>query len=354
MRDETMGGDGLATIPVIGGPRERGQAAGRALAPQIHRSLDFYRGFLDRRGLRSADLSRVLAPYRSAAEAVLPALVEEIEGLAAGAEASFWELFAANAWEELEPMLATTSTIERCTAFAVAGPDGTVLGHNEQWYAGDAGNTAVIAARPDRGTAFVSPSVVTCLPAVGMNAAGTAQAIMSLSARDDGVGVPRVLVSRHALQADDPDHGRARAAMPGRAGGYAHLFAGSGATVVTVETSATGDAVVEGGAHTNHYLDPELAAGADAPDPGSVARLERLRDLLAERQPSSPTDAMAVLRDHDSSPAICLHPDPADGDEAESVLFSMVCHLEERRMWVADGNPCMASFEEIDLAEAFG
>ena len=344
----------MPVIPVIGGPRERGRAAGRALAPQLHRSLEFYRGFLDRRGLRTADLPGVLAPYRSAAATVLPALLEEIEGMADGADVSFWELFAANAWEEVEPTLATTSTIERCTAFAVAGPNGTVVGHNELWYAGDAGNTAVIAARPDQGPAFVSPSVVTCLPAVGMNAAGTAQAIMSLSARDDGVGVPRVLVSRHALQAEDPGDGRTRAAIPGRAGGYAHLFARSGGEVITVETSATGEAVVEGGAHTNHYLDPELAAGADAPEPGSAARLERLRDLLADRSPSTPTDVMEVLRDHHSSPAICLHPDSADGDEAEAVLFSMVCHLEERRMWIADGVPCTAPFQEIDLAATLG
>jgi hypothetical protein len=60
-----------------------------------------------------------------------------------------------------------------------------------------------------------------------------------------------------------------------------------------------------------------------------------------------------ALADHDSAPqAVCVHPDPADGDEAVGVLFSMVCHLEERRMWVADGTPCSAPFEEIDLGEA--
>ncbi len=344
----------MPVIPVVGGPRERGHAAGAALAPRIHRSLEFYRAFLDRRGVGSADLAEALAPFRHAAAARLPALVEEVEGLAEGAGVPFWDLFAANAWEELEPSLATTASIDRCTAFAVTGPDGTVLGHNEQWYAGDAGNTAVIVARPDDGPAFASPSVVACLPAVGMNAGGTAQAIMSLTARDDGVGVPRVLVSRHSLQARDPDDGRARAAVPGRAGGYAHLFAGAGGTIVTVETSASGDAVVAGGAHTNHYLDPDLADRADPPEAGTVARLERLRAVLAERSPTTPTEVMEVLRDHESSPAICLHPDPADGDEAESVLFSMVCHVEERRMWVADGNPCTAPFAEIDLVEAFG
>jgi hypothetical protein len=29
----------------------------------------------------------------------------------------------------------------------------------------------------------------------------------------------------------------------------------------------------------------------------------------------------------------------------------MVCHLEERRMWVAAGNPCTAPYVEIDVPE---
>ena len=53
-----------------------------------------------------------------------------------------------------------------------------------------------------------------------------------------------------------------------------------------------------------------------------------------------------------SSPAaVCVHPDPSDGDDAESILFSMVCDLEARRMWVAPGNPCTTPYEEIDLSD---
>jgi hypothetical protein len=62
---------------------------------------------------------------------------------------------------------------------------------------------------------------------------------------------------------------------------------------------------------------------------------------------------MAILSDHDSEPAsICMHPDPAEGDDAEAVVFSMVCELESERMWVSNGLPCEAGYEEIDLSEA--
>jgi isopenicillin-N N-acyltransferase like protein len=338
-----------------GDARGRGRAVGTALADLIQASLEFYGRALHRRGLDRDDLPRVLGPYRAAARAGLPRVIEELDGMAEGAGVSPWELFAANAFEEIETLAERApAAVDRCTAFAVSGPDGTVLAHNEQWYAAEREMTAVVVARPDDGPAFASPTVATCLPSVGMNAAGAAQAIMSLTARDDGVGIPRVAVSRSSLQARDPVEAVARAAAPGRAGGYAHLVAFPGGRRFTVETSATGHAVVEGPAHTNHYLDPALAARSPEPGPGSLGRLQRVAELIEERAPASPDEAMEVLRDHDGpGQRICLHAGPAQGDEAEAVIFAMVCHLEERRMWVAPGNPCQTPFEEIDLREAF-
>ncbi len=49
--------------------------------------------------------------------------------------------------------------------------------------------------------------------------------------------------------------------------------------------------------------------------------------------------------------AICLHPDPEEGEEASAVMFSMVADVAARRMWVAAGNPCESDYNEIDLKE---
>jgi len=197
-----------------------------------------------------------------------------------------------------------------------------------------------------------SPTIVCCLPAVGVNGHGAAQGIGSLTASDDGAGVPRVLVSRSALEARDRDDAVARAGAPNRAGGYGHLFAFPGGDCFAVETTGRQVAVLDGpGPHTNHYEDPGLAQLAPAPSEGSLARLERLRTLLAERNPRTPEDLMAVLGDHGSSPqSVCLHPDPDEGDEASACLFSMVADVEARRLWVAPGNPCEQDYQEIDLS----
>ena len=61
---------------------------------------------------------------------------------------------------------------------------------------------------------------------------------------------------------------------------------------------------------------------------------------------------MGLLRDHAGKPqAICHHPAPEADEEASAVVFSFVAELESRRMWVAAGNPCEQSFEEVDLAD---
>jgi isopenicillin-N N-acyltransferase-like protein len=323
----------------------RGRTIGSELGNLIDRSLAFYRDYFAHLGIR--DLAAAVQPFRDAAERSLPEHVSTIAAMAKAAEVREEELFAVNACEELEEGVVPAG---RCSSFTAVGPGYTILAHNEQWLAGDAPNVAVVVERPADGIVLVSPTVATCLPAVGLNSHGAAQGIDSLTARDERIGVPRVLVSRHALAAADREDALRRAGLPGRAGGYAHVLAFRGGDALTIETSATRLAVVEGpGPHANHYADTELAEIGVEPGAGSVARLDRLTELLEQRPPKTPEDAMAILRDHESSPqAICKHASPHAPEES-SIVFSMVCELESQRMWVAAGNPCETDYEEVEL-----
>jgi isopenicillin-N N-acyltransferase-like protein len=369
---------GLRVVRAEGDPDARGQLIGRELRDLVNESVDFYHRYLSRRGVSSQHLQDLLTPYLVASESQFPAYMSTLKGMSVGAMVPVLELFAINAFEELEPMLEApeggllflqrkegylspsaehaepTGAPERCSSFIVVTPEATILAHNEHWLAGDVGNVAVVIDVPDDGAARIaSPTIVCCLPAVGLNSHGAAQGIGSLTASDDGVGVPRVLVSRHSLEAIDRDDAIARAGLPRRAGGYGHAFAFAGGDAFVVETTGERLAVLDGErVHTNHYLDRDLAAIGPQPAEGSIARRARLLELLGERAPTSVSDVMDVLRDHGSSPqAICLHPDPEEGDEASAVVFSMVVELEEGRMWVAPGNPCETAYEEIGLAD---
>jgi hypothetical protein len=371
----------LRVVRAHGEGMARGLQIGRELSDLIQRSVEFYHRYLERRGVSSITLQDLLTPYLVAAETVYPEGIALLKGMSIGAMVPVLELFAINAFEELEPLLEApeggllflqkkegyTSAPPaadpdppppappmRCSSLTVSIPGTTLLAHNEHWLAGDLGNVAVVVDVPDGGRpAVASPTIVCCLPAVGMNAYGGAQGIGSLTASDDTVGLPRVLVSRSSLEARDGADAVRRAAVPGRAGGYGHVYAFRGGETLVVETTATQQrSHPEAHVHTNHYIDPELAAMAPAPSEGSRARFDRLTELLAERRPTDPEGVMDILRDHGSSPqAICLHPDPAEGDEASAVLFSMVADVEAGRMWVAPGNPCEQDYVDIDLPE---
>lgn len=335
----------IRLIHAEGGPAERGRAIGTALGDLIDASLGSYRLRLAEAGLGRAALARTLAPYRSAAERRLPELVAQLDATADAAGVLADELFAVNAWEELDPLLRPReAAVGRCTTFTATADGATVLAHAEHWLADDAGSVAVVVERPAGGApAVASPTIACCLPAVGMNAHRVAQGIDSLTAADDRPGIPRVLVSRHALESSGRADAVRRAGLAGRAGGYGHVFVVPGGETFTVETTAERLAVIDGpGPHTNHYLDPELAETGTSPRTGSLGRLERLEELLAETRPQTPEDAMAVLRDDGVAPA---------AQSGYATLFAVVCEVESGRMWVAPGDPRETAFEELDLTD---
>jgi isopenicillin-N N-acyltransferase like protein len=334
----------LRVVHAEGDAAARGRKIGSELGDLIDRSLAFYREYFAELGIQ--DLRTAVHPYRQAAERSFPGHVATIRAMANAAEVAEAELFAVNACEELKEVAVPA---ERCSTFTAVSPGVTLLGHNEQWLAGDAENVAVVVEQPAEGITVLSPTVATCLAAVGMNGHGGAQGIDSLTARDEQIGVPRVLVSRHSLEAAGREDAVSRAGVEGRAGGYGHVFAFRGGEAFTIETSATRLALLDGpGAHTNHYLDRDLAELGDEPSAGSRSRLERLLQLLEDESPLTREDAMAILRDHDSSPqAICKH---AASPEESTIIFSMVCELESRRMWVAPGCPCETHYEEVPVS----
>ena len=360
--------DELRVVVAEGDGLERGRRIGSELADRIRSSVTFYHSYLERRGVSSERLQDLLTPYLVAAETAYPDMMAVLKGMSMGALVPVLELFALNAFEELEPLLESPEgellflqkkegyvrpDPDRCSSVTVRTDDGgTLLAHNEHWLAGDVENVAVVLDVPADGrVAVASPTIVCCLPAVGINGHGVAQGIGSLTATDDGVGVPRVFVSRSSLEARDQPDAVARSTMPGRAGGYGHAFAARGGTCFTVETTGRRHAVIDGpGPHTNHYLSDDLQEIAPAPSGGSLARYERLRTLLEEPASRSVEGLMEVMRDHGSGPqAVCLHPDPDEGDEASACMFSMIADVEGMRMWVAPGNPCERAYDEVDL-----
>ncbi len=362
----------MTDLPVVradGNPRQRGRIIGAALADGHARSVDFTRRYTHRHGLADRDLEPLLAPYLAAARQALPRLVAHLEGIAEGARLPFLDVFAVNAFEELYAVLELSvppppgvrigdapppTPVERCTDFVIRRPGTTILAHNEQWYAGDDGGVAVIVERPDTDdeVAIVAPASVGTLPLVGMNARGGALGLMSLSGADEQVGIPRALLGRDGVEAAHRADAVRRASRPHRAGGYSYMYAFQGGDAFTLEVTATREGLIEPAAHTNHALDAGVAEAAETPSDGSLSRLARTHALLESDPPDGVHDAMRILGDHGAAGQdICVHPDPAAGDEGSAIQFGMVCDVEAGVMWLAPGQPCSTPFQELSLRE---
>jgi isopenicillin-N N-acyltransferase-like protein len=329
---------GLTLCDVQGGPRRVGRAYGEALGDDIAAALDYYDALAAATGVDLKDTAAKAARFVDAARLALPHVVDELEGLADGADISLDAAVVLNCFEEVWP--GSEGAPESCTTFV----SGRFLLHAEQWYAGHS-QIAVIRARPDGGPSFLSPTCAGFLPGVGMSSSGFAQGIDSLAADDDCVGIPRVMVARASLGAAGLDGAITAACMPGRAGGYAHVLATVEQKVV-VETSASSSAILDGvAAHTNHYL--SRTAAARPPGAGSTGRLARAQELLMERPPSTLEECALLLADHEGTPqSICVHEEGIDGS---GTVFGMACDLETGRMMVSDGPPCAGRWEQVAI-----
>jgi isopenicillin-N N-acyltransferase like protein len=323
----------LMIAETAGRGRELGRAQGEASANQIARSVAFYERLASANSIdldaAAREATRVLEKVRSD----VPETVAELEGLAEGSGVSLDTIAFLNCMEEVWPW-----SPDNCTTMVA----GRFLMHAEQWFAGHSEVTVVIA-HPDGSPSFVSPTCAGFLPAVGMSSSGFAQGIDSLSADDDGFGIPRVVVSRLALGARDVEAAIGAACIGGRAGGYAHVLATTDRRVV-VETSATTAMVLnQVTAHTNHYLSASAPAGRGSA--GSGSRLQRAEELLRRHAPDSLEDCTELLADHHGTPeSICVH---EDGIGGSATVFGMACDLETGRLIVSDGRPCEGRWHEF-------
>ena len=343
----------MIVVRATGTPFERGRAIGRGLGEAIEHSLAFVRRYLDVHGVGAHGLDHVVAPYVATAEDAVPQLVEQLRGMAEGAEQPFTMIVAANAFEEIygQVELGTPAPqpLERCTDVVIDGPDGPLLGHTEQWYAGDQGAVGIVIDVADDGATVLAPVVAGTLPLVGTNGFGVAVGAMSLSARDERIGIPRALVARDVLDARDAADATARATRLGRAGGYTYQLAFPDGESRVVETTATRDAVMAANVHTNHALDPFVAEVTLPAAPGSLGRYERAASLIEATEPTR-AGVIAILADHEAQPqSICVHPDPVDGDEGSTILFAMVAEPASRSLTITSGHACTGEFETFSL-----
>ena len=349
--------------------REIGRAVGEAARPLIAAAVAFYEEhFVGMAGIGFDEAERQALQYLPHARRWLPQYVEELEGMAEGAGLPFVKVLVPNCAEEftcktgaggdgLPDGGSATGAARACTAVAVMTADRHLVGHNMDWYVVDVDKNVLFDVTFPDGTRMLTISGVPYLPILGMNSHGLGYVGNSLYSNDNQAGVPNAFVRRWVLEAGSVDEARARATMPARARGSNHALGDAGGRLLDVETSAGAHALLERHewmAHTNHYVSPSMAAYEGYGEEESRDRLAVAETLLAEGMARG-EDPFAlvsgVLRDHSTRPdSICGHEDESKPVAERSVtVASMVCDLDEGRLYACAGTPCDNPYQVFEL-----
>jgi len=340
----------LPVIEVQGTHRQVGEQIGRALAPSIGRTVSALRTWLPT-GVsweQARDRGRLFAAH---SRPVYPQYVAELEGIAAGADVPFDELFLGLCEELWSP----EAWHRGCTDMAARGratADGsTLLAHTNDLAPEAEQDLVILKVQAGDEPPFLGVSPGGLVYSAGFNAAGISLTGNEVEPNDARVGVPRALVVRAILASRRLEEALDACLLPQRASSYNNIVADDHGEVYSMEGSATDlepiyivDDVL---AHANHYASPamrrfEVHPAAAA---GSIIRHNRAWRLLRENYGRhSPALFQTLLADHANYPgSICKH------GLTSVTVFSIIIRLEDRRAWIGRGRPCETTWEEYQL-----
>lgn len=352
----------LPLIEVAGTHREMGSQIGEARREQVKHSVENARELIAQsystleltwEGARIQ--SRKYLPF---SEERYPQYVDEMRGIAEGANVDFDDIVALNT---MEAVAMDALHLTRCTSFAVnerQTSDGHVLAaHNEDWVPEDENDVFVVSAKPKTEPPFLAMTYGGLLPNVGFNAYGIVQLIDSVYPNDSRTGIPRLVVSRAVLSSRRISGAIGRMLVPHRAAGYNHLLVHESGEMYSVEVSAKRFDILHGTdgymVHTNHYLSQTMKEIEKDPEEliSSRVRYFRANRLLRESSTHTIKSLQAIQKDHVNLPnSICNHniagTDPMD---RESTITALVIDLTAREMHIAWGNPCQNTYHTYHL-----
>lgn len=349
-------------IEVAGTHRDMGRQIGEARRAQVQHGVENARSLIAQ-SYSALELTWEGAQiqarkYLPFAEERYPQYVDEMRGIAEGANAAFDDIVALNA---MEAMTMDALHLTRCTSFAVneqQTADGHVLAaHNEDWVPEDENDVYVISAKPKDEPPFLAMTYGGLLPNVGFNAYGIAQLIDTVYPNDSRIGIPRLVVARAVLASRRISGAIGRMLIPHRAAGYSHLLVHESGEMYSVEVSAKRFDILHGTdgymVHTNHYLSQTMKEIEKDPEEliSSRVRYFRANRLLRENSTHTIKSLQAIQKDHVNLPnSICNHNivgiDPLD---RESTITALVIDLTVREMHIAWGNPCQNAYHTYHL-----
>lgn len=357
-------------LPAGASPRRWGQLHGESFRAEIY-ALSAIRTYLCTRVGGFADRPAVLA----AAEAHLPVLAryhaglyDELCGIAEGAALTPAEVVVANHYTDLRDLSpdraqwrpAPEAGDGGCSVIWAESPGGRILAQTWDMHA-TAIPYVMMLRIPDSadGPAAWVFTLTGCLGLTGLNAAGVGIGINNLYSKDATVGVVWPAMVRRALHARTAAAARDLVVGSPIGSGH-HYFVADRHEAYAVETSgvlrkvmyrSTAAAPRPAYCHTNHCLDPEVAAVSTiSPTSTTRERLAWLEQSLAARPIADLADVWTRMGSTEGWPrSVCTNMSTPENPHGTATCGAVAMNLDRGEVWAQAGFVTNVSAERFHV-----
>lgn len=340
----------MRKVVLSGTPYEMGRRHGEAFADLVEAAIQMV---LPEGRFADDHKARVLAQVERNMDRVFPEALEELHGIADGANVPYDDLLAYNSCQELGRMQ------QGCTNFVLVTSEHGLVHYKSNDVSLEALKFHVyLEGHPDSGHDFIGVTWAgTVWMNAGINEAGVTYGGGSLQNIDSDWdrGLPANVVLRYFLQYPDDVEGALALVerTPIMCHGHNMVFTDPADNAVVVERTPTAMGVRRRDDHaiwaSNHCLVDDvkrmLRSDSESFMANSHGRYDLLEKLTAE-QPHSLEQVIAIARAHADPVSMCQH-----GPVMHSVI-GYVMIPAERRMLIAYGRPCENEFVEYTFAAA--
>jgi isopenicillin-N N-acyltransferase-like protein len=352
--------DACPLIELSGSPHERGQQYGRQAAVRIKRGIAHYGAQLSKLDLGRDALRGLIHDYLPVIERFDASYVEEMRGIARGAEIEFEQVVLLNARTELLKLaerpdlrrrLAAAEEQDGCTgvvALPAATRDRNVIhAQNWDWKVECAETAVVLRIRRDDGPDIMTFTEAGGLARSGFNSAGISITANYLeSSRDySQVGVPLALIRRKVLEQERLALAMHAVYVTAKSGSNNMMVSHRDGIAIDFECAPdeTFQVLPDRGllVHANHWQSPvalsKLVDTGINNTPDSLYRDLRVRSLLEPRIGDITIDSIkSALFDEFESPwSVCRPPRPNMSNNLSATVAMIVIAPDRGLMEVA-------------------
>lgn len=312
----------LGFIEVAGSPHDVGVQLGLFGREIAHRHLVLGHAWTSVMAWR--DDPRVAA-MRGLVEARFPVHWAELQGLAAGLDLPFDDVFLWNCRGDVWAFAP-----DGCTTVQIPGRE-PVLAHNEDGDPGFRGHCALAHVRPESGRAFTGFVYPASIPGhtFAVTEAGLVQTVNNIRSRCVGAGLPRMILGRALLDSASLDAAVGLLKSAERAGAFHMTLAQQGdPRLLSIEYTHTtcSVAVVERPqCHANHLIHDSTKGERQVITGSSRSRQQRGEGLMVDGS-LNPLD---ILWDKGVS-ALPIHRTQSDDPDHENTLATAVFRIGAR------------------------